>query len=103
MDEKATRKTIPGLVGLRRPFSNTSGTLRGIVDPDSSVISQAILLGEMAEDQAQILQADSQHGISYLVMSYQMPIAWEVEGVFRIIEQSLTQTSERHRELLYLV
>ena len=98
---KATRETIPTLVRNREQFVNGSGTLRGMKNPLPTTVRRYVLMGGLDEDEAQTLQAHSDEGLTYLVVSFKMPIAWETEsGIVHIVEQPLTQTSSRHRELV---
>lgn len=100
---KATRKNIPTLIQRREPFANGSDTLKGIVRPTKQSIRRLIIAGKLTEHEATTLQADTEDGISYLIVSYETPIGWETDtGKVHIVRQALTQTSDRHRDMLSL-
>lgn len=99
MDEKATRKNIPTLIAERKPFTNESGTLRGIVNPTD------IPKGMLQENERGYLRIDMDtQGIAYVVMSYDTPIAWVTKtGWTHKVVQDFTQTTRQHQELLHLL
>jgi len=96
---KATRKTIPSLIEDRKPFTNDSGTLRGVKNPEPSIDR-----GKLDDHEKGRLLVDFKRGkIVYMVISYDTPIAWEThDGWVYKVQQELTQTSEQHKGLLYL-
>ena len=96
---KATRRTIPDLAGSLSEFENSSGTLRGIKNP------QAIPKGDLPEAEIQRLRVDSeQAGIQYVIVSYQTPILWVTKtGWVHRVRHTLSQTTSKHMGLLYKV
>lgn len=98
----ATRKTIPGLVAQRAEFRNSSGTLRALRHPNREIVRRFVASNVLG-DLSLTLQAHSElRRITYLVVSYQTPIAWEIATgyVFKVDPERLTQTSRKHAELL---
>lgn len=100
---KATRKTIPTLIEKREFFTNTSGTMKA-GRPTGPIIRDILSKDLLDDDEKSRLQIDyEQNGIAYMVMSYETPIAWETKNGFVYkISQTLSQTSEKHKGLLYL-
>lgn len=99
---KATRKTIPSLIEQRVAFTNSSGTLRGIKHP-SRQITRRFVASNVLGDLSLTLQAHSEiNRIVYLIVSYETPIAWEIATgyVFKVDPAGLSQTSQKHAELL---
>lgn len=100
---KATRKTIPNLIEKREFFTNTSGTMKA-GRPTALLIRDTLTLNLLDDIEKSRLRIDwEQNGIAYMVMSYDIPIAWETKtGEVYKVGQELSQTSERHKGLLYL-
>ena len=96
---KATRRTIPDLAGSLSEFENSSGTLRGIKNP------QAIPVGKLDETERNKLRVDSDvAGIHYVIVSYHTPILWVTKtGWVHRVRQSFSQTTSKHMGLLYKV
>lgn len=98
---KATRKTIPTLAAKREPFTNGSGTLRAVKNPNRELIQS--LLPSLPKSEATTLEVHFElNGITYIVLSYESPIAWEVKTgyVYKTKPHTLSQTSRSHLALL---
>ena len=93
------RKTIPGLIEKREAFTNASGTLRATKNPQP-VVRQFSLNDE---EFSRLRIDQDQSGISYMVYSYDTPIAWETKtGHIYKVQQTFSQTTSKHQGLLYL-
>ena len=96
---RATRETIPGLVERREVFENSSGTMRAVQNPKTYTV------GQLNREEQDKLRIDfERNGVSYLIYSFETPIAWETKnGWIYKVQQELTQTSQRHFDMLYLM
>lgn len=93
------RRTIPAAVEKRESFKNSNETLRGIKNPD---VWQA-RVGKLDDEEVIKYSAAIGKGITYLVLSYETPIAWETkDGEVYKVEQSFSVTTTKHMGLLYL-
>lgn len=106
---EATQKTIPSLIEKREEFQNTTGTMRALkfVNQNPDALIEKFLsddANQMSEIEKSRLRIDADTaGISYVILSYDTPIAWENgKGEVYKVGQTLTQTSENHKGLLYL-
>lgn len=98
------RETIPGLIEDRQEFINASGTMRSVIEPGNflmqSILAHSYL--DRAENDRLRIDYDTV-GLAYLILSYETPIAWETKTgeVYKVV-QELSQTTERHKGMLYL-
>lgn len=93
----ATSSEIPQLIADREEFTNSGGTLRGIKNPD--VLTGAGILED--NERHKFLRSIHNIGITYLVLSYETPIAWETKDGHRYkTTQHFTTTTSKHMSLL---
>lgn len=91
----ANRRQIPGLIEKRENFEGNS--LSGEKNP-----KPYMLCGQLNEDEREKFYAAQKEGITYVVVSYQTPIAWETaSGVYKV-SQRFSPTTTKHMGLLYL-
>lgn len=93
-----TNRQASAAIDAREPFSNATGSLRGEINP------LLIKRGWLNDDEWARLHADHGTGwMSYVVYSYDTPIAWVMEDGTRYrVEQKFSPTTSKHMGLTFL-
>lgn len=99
--KRLNRSQIPAAVAQRESFSNSTGSLKGYRATDDYYPGDHMTGRLSPEERAKFL-SDAKHGITYLVVSYATPVAWECEdgSVYRV-SQKFSVTTSQHMGLLY--
>lgn len=85
----------------RLPFT-TGGALRGAYHTTDTVYRG--YLGWLNDDEANRFMIDHLAGITYVVWSYDTPIAWvRDDGTVYRVSQRFSATTSRHQSTLYLL
>lgn len=83
-------------------FVNSTGSLRGYRRSDDCQPCDH-MTGMLNATERQRFLSDGKHGIEYLVVSYDTPIAWVcVDGSRYRVEQKFSRTTSCHMGLTYL-
>jgi hypothetical protein len=96
--QRLNRRQIPEAVRNREAFTNSTGSLRGMT---GNGLGQH-LTGYLNDEERKRFLSDAFHGITYLVVSYDTPIAWECKpGDVYKVSQKFSVTTSHHMGLLY--
>lgn len=87
-----TRKQVSAKVANREEFVISTGSLRGIVGNDA----KNHLTGWLNDEERARFLSDGFHGIEYLIVSYDTPVAWFVNGVGYKVSQKFSATTSKH-------
>lgn len=89
-------RQIATAVAQRLEFSNSTGSLKGYPKTDDYYPGDHMTGRLDPEERAKFL-SDTKHGITYLVVSYNTPIAWVCEdGSTYKVSQKFSPTTSRH-------
>jgi len=83
----ADKARAAALVAALVPFSNSSGTFRGVAGYPGT-------LGELPHPWRSTFPT---RGVDYTIMSYDTPIAWRVGGVWTMPDVRYSQTTSVHQ------
>jgi len=81
------RRRAAALVAALQPFSNSTGTIRGIVGPPDD-------LGQLPPDWVDQFPSS---GIQYTILSFATPIAWLHDGRWTMPDVRYSQTTTIHQ------
>jgi hypothetical protein len=92
--KRTNRRTTSAAIDAREEFTNSTGSMRGVVNPGR------LERGRLNEDEHDALAKAELDGITYAVYSYGTPIAWWTRtGEYHRVVQRFSQTTSCHQGL----
>lgn len=85
------------LLAENESFKNSKGTFRGEAGLWFWGDVVSLLVGRMDEADRQIMIADADHDLTYMVWSYVTPVAWRrSDGFWRVSTRNYSPTTAQH-------